>query len=231
MKFSVFTLFPQLVLPYFQGSILKRALEKNLFELEVLNLRDFSTNKHKKVDYTLIGGGAGQILDPEMIENALNSIKTPKHTIFLNAVGKPFKQMDACRLAKKEHVALVCGRYEGFDERSIELNADEVFSLGDFILTGGELGALCLIDSIARQIQGVLGNAQSLENESFENDLLEAPNFANAPFKSKEINKIPAPLEYSKGNHARMAQLKFDLSKLRTQFHRLDLFNRHKSQR
>ncbi|MGL2587520.1 tRNA (guanosine(37)-N1)-methyltransferase TrmD [Helicobacter pylori] len=229
MKFSVLTLFPQLVWPYFEDSILKRALEKNLFELEVLNLRDFSANKHQKADHTLIGGGAGQILDPEMIENALHSVKNPKHTIFLSAVGKPFKQIDAMRLAQKKHVVLVCGRYEGFDERSIELDADEVFCIGDFILTGGELGALCLIDSIARHIQGVLGNARSLENESFENHYLEAPNFANAVFKSKEINKIPAPLEYSKGNHAKIKQLKLDLSKLRTKFYRLDLFKQHKS--
>ncbi|MGN8530377.1 tRNA (guanosine(37)-N1)-methyltransferase TrmD, partial [Helicobacter pylori] len=95
MKFSVLTLFPQLILPYFEDSILKRALEKNLFELEVLNLRDFSANKYQKADHTLIGGGAGQILDPEMIENALHSVKNPKHTIFLSAVGKPFKQIDA----------------------------------------------------------------------------------------------------------------------------------------
>ncbi|MGL2521245.1 tRNA (guanosine(37)-N1)-methyltransferase TrmD, partial [Helicobacter pylori] len=114
MKFSVLTLFPQLILPYFEDSILKRALEKNLFELEVLNLRDFSANKYQKADHTLIGGGAGQILDPEMIENALHSVKNPKHTIFLSAVGKPFKQIDAMRLAQKKHVVLVCGRYEGF---------------------------------------------------------------------------------------------------------------------
>lgn len=132
------------------------------------------------------------------------------------------------RLAQKKHVVLVCGRYEGFDERSIELGADEVFCIGDFILTGGELGALCLIDSIARHIQGVLGNAQSLENESFENHYLEAlislTLFLNP---KKSIN--PAPLEYSKGNHAKIKQLKLDLSKLRTKFYRLDLFKQHKS--
>ena len=127
-------------------------------------------------------------------------------------------------MAKKEHIVFVCGRYEGFDERLIELYANEVFSIGDFILTGGELAALCLCDSMASQINGVLGNSESLKGESYEDFLLEAPNFV----KPHIFKNLSIPSEYSKGNHAKICDLKLKASEAKTRFHRLDLYWQYK---
>ena len=194
MRFSFVTLFPHLVAPYFSDSILQRAIKADLLHFDCVNPREFSTNRFQKVDDYQVGGGAGLVLEPFALSGALDSIKSknPKtHIIFVTPCAKLFTQQDAKRLSKKSHIAFVCGRYEGFDERLIELYADEVFSIGDFILTGGELAALCLCDSIARQVEGVLGNAESLNGESYENALLEAPNFVKPHiFKNLAIPSV-----------------------------------------
>lgn len=156
--------------------------------------------------------------------------QNPKpHIIFLTPSAPRFNQNDAIRLARKPHIVFVCGRYEGIDERAIEACADEVFCAGDFIMTGGELGALCLCDSIARQIPGVLGNSESLKGESFECDLLEAPIFARANASGEKIAKLSPPSEYSKGNHAKIATLKNSLALCKTRYFRPDLFGQHKA--
>lgn len=156
--------------------------------------------------------------------------QNPKpHIIFLTPSAPRFSQNDAIRLARKPHIVFVCGRYEGIDERAIEACADEVFCAGDFIMTGGELGALCLCDSIARQIPGVLGNSESLKGESFECDLLEAPIFARANASDEKFAKLSPPSEYSKGNHAKIATLKNSLALCKTRYFRPDLFGRHKA--
>lgn len=230
MKFSFFTLFPQLILPYFEDSILKRARKHELIDIECINFREFATNAYQAVDNPPISGGAGQVLMFESLAYTLWEARN-SHIIFLSPCGKPFKQNDAARLAKKPHISFVCGRYEGFDERLIECFGDEVFSIGDYILTGGELGALCLADSIARQIPNVLGNADSLKGESFESHLLEAPNFAKntSSFekKIKNLQKFAIPSEYSKGNHNKIAGLKHSLASCKTQYFRPDLFRTH----
>ncbi|CBG39598.1 tRNA (guanosine(37)-N1)-methyltransferase TrmD [Helicobacter mustelae] len=225
MHFHFFTLFPQIIAPYFSQSILKLAKEKNLIRIQITNIRDFASPPHFKVDNAQVGGGAGQIIDLEILQLALNPIKNTHHIIFLTPCGKAFNQNDAVRLAKtKKNIALVCGRYEGFDERAIELYANEVFSIGDFILTGGELAALCLCDSIARQIPQVLGNTKSLQGESFEQHLLEAPVFSKSKIKSEKNAKKTPPSEYSKGNHSIMQDLKLDLALAKTKYFRPDLF-------
>ena len=171
MKFTFVTLFANIVEGYFQDSILKRAIEKKLLSVEYANPRDFSTNKHHKVDDTAVGGGAGMVMNPQPLYDTLDELKKQNpslHVVFLTPVAKPFKQNDAKRLAKKEHIAFVSGRYEGIDERVIEKYADEVFSIGDYILTGGELASLVMCDAISRNVDGVLGNSESLEVESFE---------------------------------------------------------------
>ncbi|PAF46270.1 tRNA (guanosine(37)-N1)-methyltransferase TrmD [Helicobacter sp. 12S02634-8] len=229
MQFSFLSLFPNLIMHYFEDSILKNACKKHLITTHFINIRDYATDKYQKADYPQIGGGAGQVLRPDLIRDALNAIPNPKHTIFLSPAGKPFVQADAIRLAKKEHIVFVCGRYEGFDERSIELCADEVFSIGDFILTGGELAALCLCDSIARQIEGVLGNPDSLLGESFESYLLEAPNFSRTIQIDKTFENFIPPSEYSKGNHSKIANLKYNLSILKTKYFRPDLYQKWKA--
>lgn len=228
MKFTFLTLFPSLIEMYFCDSILKRAKEKALIEIEVLDLRLYTQNRHKKVDRSQIGGGAGQVICADVINRACASLPSHAHIIFLTPVAPQFSQKDSVRLSKKDHIVLVCGRYEGFDERSIELWADEVFCIGDFILTGGELPALCLCDSISRQIDSVLGNPHSLVGESFESNLLEAPVFAKTLQKDSKHQKNPPPLQYSQGNHSRISNLKLNLSEHKTQFHRPDLFQKWK---
>ncbi|MGI0405698.1 tRNA (guanosine(37)-N1)-methyltransferase TrmD [Helicobacter himalayensis] len=233
MKFSFLSLFPQLIAPYFTDSILKRACEKGIIKFECINLRDFTSPPHFKADFAPISGGAGQVLHLEMLALALQNFRD-SHVIFLSPCGKPFNQNDSLRLSKKGHISFVCGRYEGFDERAIELFADEVFSIGDFILTGGELGALSLADSIARQVEGVLGNKDSLKGESFESYLLEAPNFAKSSPKVEKIlqdsQKLQVPSEYSKGNHSKIASLKTNLATAKTKYFRPDLYITLKAQ-
>ncbi|MDO7253257.1 tRNA (guanosine(37)-N1)-methyltransferase TrmD [Helicobacter cappadocius] len=229
MQFTFLTLFPNLINFYFEDSILKNAVSKNLIKINIVNIRDYSKDKYKKVDHAQIGGGAGQVLSPDVIEHAIRDLKNPKHTIFLSPAGKPFKHNDSVRLANKSHIVLVCGRYEGFDERSIEMNADEVFCMGDFVLTGGELPALCICDSISRQIQGVLGNPNSLVGESFQSHLLEAPNFSRVMNLKKEFQNFIPPSEFSKGNHSKIADLKNNLAVSKTKYFRPDLYQKWKA--
>lgn len=227
MHFSFVSLFPHLLESYFSDSILCRAIKNQKISVGYINPRDFSKNRFLKVDDYQVGGGAGLVLEPFALSDTLESIKnqdSKAHIIFLTPCGKNFNHKDSRRLAKKEHIVFVCGRYEGFDERLIELYANEVFSIGDFILTGGELAALCLCDSITRQINGVLGNSESLKGESYEDFLLEAPNFV----KPHIFKNLSIPSEYSKGNHAKICDLKLKASEAKTRFHRLDLYWQYK---
>jgi len=227
MKFTFVTLFFNLVEGYFQDSILKRAIDKEILSIEFLNPRDFSENKHMKVDDTAVGGGAGMVMNPQPLYDALKELKSQDeniHVIFLTPVAKQFKQNDAKRLAKKTHIAFVSGRYEGIDERVIEEFADEVFSIGDYILTGGELASLVMSDAISRNIKGVLGNSESLDIESFETQLLEAPSFSKP--KNYEGNSVPS--EYLKGNHSKIRSLKLALSECKTKFFRPEQLLKHR---
>ncbi len=210
MRFNFITLFPNIIECYFQDSILKRAIDRGLISIEFYNPREYSKNRYNKVDSPKIGGGAGMLMDIEPIESAILDIKSKEETkvIFLTPAGKPFRQIDAKRLAEEKSITFVAGRYEGFDERVIELYGDELFSIGDYILTGGELPSLTLADAISRNIEGVLGNKNSLIEESFENQLLEAPSFTK-PKKYRELSVIS---EFSKGNHNKIASIKYWLS-------------------
>lgn len=224
MKFTFVTLFENLIKPYFEDSILKRAILKNCFEIEFINPRNFSLNKHKKVDDYAVSGGAGLVLSPQPMFDCLSTITHENsYFIFLAPAGKQFKQKDAIRLSKKKNIIFVCGRYDGIDERVTEKFADEIFSIGDFVLTGGELAATTICDSICRNIYGVLGNSDSLSGESFENELLESPTFS----KPYTFNKLTAPSIFLKGNHSKIATFKKDLALMKTKFHRPDL---HKQQ-
>ena len=227
MQFTFVTLFANLVKGYFHDSILKRAIEKNILEINYLNPREYSQNKHLKVDDTAVGGGAGMVMNPQPLYDALDSLKQEDeniHIIFLTPVAKQFTQNDAKRLSKKSHIAFVSGRYEGIDERVIEDYADEVFSIGDYILTGGELASLVLCDAISRNISGVLGNSDSLSVESFETPLLEAPSFS----KPNKFRQISVPSEYLKGNHSKIRSLKLELSECKTKFFRPEQLLKHK---
>lgn len=224
MKFSFVTLFPDLISGYFNDSILSRAIEKGLLEIDYVNPRDKSQDKWKKVDDTAVGGGAGMVMTPQPLFDTLSLLQeSDVHIIFATPVGKPFNQNDAKRLAKKKHIAFVSGRYEGIDERVIEVFADEVFSIGDYILTGGELPSLVMADAISRNVEGVLGNQGSLDEESFESFLLEAPAFAKPP----NYENRAAPSEYIKGNRANISALKILLSECKTKYFRPDQLKKY----
>ena len=225
MKFSFVTLFPNLIEGYFSDSILKRAIEDEKIFIDFYNPRDFTIDKHKRVDAPMIGGGAGMLMTPQPLMDTLGAIRLASeeaHVVFLSPVGKPFVQNDAKRLAKKSHLVLVSGRYEGIDERVIEAYADEIFSIGDFILTGGELPSMVVCDAVSRNVEGVLGNSDSLDVESFESSLLEAPSFTKP--KSYENQEVVS--EFLKGNHSRITDLKRGLALCKTKYFRPDLYNK-----
>lgn len=219
MRFTFVTLFENLISGYFEDSILKRAIQKEHISVDYLDPRAFATNKHFKVDDTPTGGGAGMVMTPQPLFDCLTEVRasSPKaHIVFLTPVAKQFVQNDAKRLALKEHVVFVSGRYEGIDERVIETFADEVYSIGDYILTGGELASLVMCDAISRQVDGVLGNQESLYIESYESHLLEAPSFS----KPASYNEIPVISEYLKGNHSKITAIKTVLSEAKTKYFR-----------
>ncbi|WP_458699760.1 tRNA (guanosine(37)-N1)-methyltransferase TrmD [Sulfurospirillum sp. 1307] len=224
MNFTYVTLFKDLISFYFEDSILKRAIEKKLLHVEFFNPRDFTKNKHNKVDDYQAGGGAGLLMSSQPLFDTLKEIKKSNpeaYFIFPAPAGKPFRQVDAKRLAKKSHLVFVNGRYEGIDERVVEEFADEIFSIGDYVLTGGELASLVMSDAISRNVDGVLGNENSLEVESFEESLLEAPSFT----KPAVFEGLSTPSEFLKGNHAKIAHLKNEMAKLKTKYFRPDLYS------
>ena len=229
MRFTFVTLFPQLMEGYFSASILGRALETERFRIDFVNPREYSDNRYKKVDEAMVGGGAGMLMSPQPLADTLEAIRgvSPRaHVIVLSPVGKPFRQHDATRLAaQEEHLVLVAGRYEGIDERVIEAYSDEIFSMGDAVLTGGELPALMLCDAVARLLPGVLGNADSLTEESFEASLLEAPSFTKPDeFRGREVIS-----EFLKGNHSKIAAIKNRMALSKTRYFRPDLYQRAKA--
>ncbi len=225
MRFDFVTLFPELIAPYFEASILGRAKKSGLIEIAFYNPRDYTLNKHLKVDHAQAGGGAGQVMFAQPLDDLLTKIRVEDpdvHVIFPLPAAKPFVQCDAKRLAQKKHIVFISGRYEGIDERVIEKHADELFSIGDYVLTGGELPSLVMCDAISRNIHGVLGNQDSLTEESFETHLLEAPTFTKPEnHKGSFIIK-----EYLKGNHGKIHALKRKLALKKTQYFRPDLYKK-----
>lgn len=176
MKFDVLTLFPESFEPIKQ-SILGRALEKNLISLNLINIRDFSKDKHKKVDDTPYGGGAGMVIKPDVVYDAYKSVEDKNaKVIYLSPQGNVLNQKKVESLSKEEHLILLCGHYEGIDQRVIEEIVDEEISIGDYVLTGGEIPAMVLIDSVSRYVEGVL-TKESIKEESFSNNLLEYPQY------------------------------------------------------
>ncbi len=228
MKFTFVTLFPNLIEPYFYDSILKRAIEAGFISYDFYDPRDYTNNKHLKVDKPMVGGGAGMLMTCQPLFDCLDAIKEKNpdaYLIFPLAAAKPFKQNDAKRLAKKKNIVFVSGRYEGIDERVIEKYANEVFSIGEFILTGGELPSLTMADAISRNVDGVLGNADSLTMESYENNLLEAPSFA----KPENFQNLSVIKEFLKGNHSKIHDLKYNLAMCKTKYFRPSLVTNKKT--
>ena len=190
MKFSVLTLFPEMF-SALDESIIGRAKENKLIDIELINIRDFSKDKHKKVDDTPYGGGAGMVIMPDVVYDAYKSINDKKaKVIYLSPQGKVFNQSKVQELSKEKHLILLCGHYEGIDQRVIDEIVDEEISIGDYVLTGGELPAMVLIDSISRYVEGVLSE-ESTEEESFSNGLLEYPQYTRPEiFLGKEVPEV-----------------------------------------
>ena len=181
MNYHVLTLFPEMIMDGLNTSIIGRAMNKSLISLEAINIRDFATNKHMKVDDYPYGGGAGMVMQAEPVYLAYKSIeerinKKPR-VIYLTPQGKVFNQSMAEDFAKEEDLVFLCGHYEGIDERVLDMIVTDNVSLGDYVLTGGELPAMVMIDSISRLVKGVLNNEDSAEYESFNNNLLEHPQY------------------------------------------------------
>lgn len=198
MKIDILTLFPEIFEGPLNVSIIKRAREKGLVDIQVHNLRDFSNNKHKRVDDYPYGGGPGMLIKPDVIYNAIKS-QDKGYVIYLSPQGSLLNQKLACELAKKERIIFLCGHYEGIDERA-KAYIDFELSIGDYITTGGEIPCLVAIDVITRLIPGVLGNPRSLEDESFSSGYLEAPQYTR-PYEFMGM-KVPEIL--LSGNHKKI---------------------------
>lgn len=196
MQIDILTLFPEMFHGFLTESIIKRAIDSDKVKINIINFRDYTTDKHGKVDDTPFGGGAGMVLQIEPIYNALEKIKTEdSYVVLLTPRGKTYKQEKAIEFAKKMHIILICGHYEGFDERIRNL-VDEEISIGDFIVTGGEIPAMLISDSVIRLIKGVI-TEESLENESFNSELLDYPVYT----KPREFKGMKVPDVLLNGNH------------------------------
>lgn len=188
MKFDVLTLFPEMF-KAMQESIIGRATKNNKIQINLVNIRDFSNNKHKKVDDTPYGGGAGMLIKPDVVYNAYKSLENKNaKVIYLSPKGSLLTQEKVEELSKQDNLILLCGHYEGIDQRVIDKIVDEEISIGDYVLTGGEIPAMVLIDSVSRYIDGVL-NKDSIEDESFSNGLLEYPQYTKP--EDFEGDKVP----------------------------------------
>ena len=221
----VFTLYPEIFPGPLNFGIYKRALEKKLWSLEVINIRDYAKDKHKTVDDTPFGGGSGMLLRPDVIANSIDENITNKNEsiIYLSPKGKQFNQLYAKKLLKKK-VNIICGHFEGVDQRLLETRNIEEISIGDFILSGGEIGALAIIDTVVRLIPGVLGNQNSLSEETFEGNLLEYPQYT----KPQKWEKRDVPDVLLSGDHSKIKDWRLDQSEDITRRRRPDLWKKYK---
>lgn len=231
MKFEVFTLLPEVFPPYLESSILKRARERGLISVDVHNIREYTHDKHHVTDDTPYGGGGGMVIKPEPVFEAVESIlgQNPVQTtgeavpiILLTPQGRVFTQRVAEELSGHERIALLCGRYEGVDERIREHLVTDEISVGDYVLTGGELPAMILIDAVSRLIPGVLGDPTGAEDDSHSMGLLEYPHYT----KPAEFRGWKVPEVLQSGNHARIDQWRREQSLLRTFKKRPDMLGK-----
>ncbi|MDD2208000.1 MAG: tRNA (guanosine(37)-N1)-methyltransferase TrmD [Bacilli bacterium] len=201
MKITILSLFPEMFSGFINESIIKRALDKKIVEIEIINFRDYSPLNHKQVDDTPYGGGSGMVLRCEPIFECLDKIKTEdSYIIIMCPTGVTYNQEKARNLSLKKHLIIICGHYEGFDER-IKILADEIISIGDYILTGGELPAMIITDSVIRLLDGVISTS-SLEDESFNDNLLDYPVYT----KPDEYRGLKVPEVLISGNHKKIAE-------------------------
>lgn len=232
MNFHVLTLFPEMIMQGLSTSIIGRAMEKEIISLEAVNIREYTTNKHKKVDDYTYGGGAGMLMQAQPVYDAWNAVTAEiekkgrkgsgTRVIYVTPQGKTFHQSMAKELAKEDDLIFLCGHYEGVDERVLEEIVTDYVSIGDYVLTGGELPAMVMIDAIARMVPGVLSNEKSGETESFSNYLLEYPQYSRP--ESWLGKKVPKVL--LSGDHQKVDEWRLEQSLKRTRELRPDLYEK-----
>tara|TARA_Y100000590_G_scaffold434870_1_gene553646 strand:+ start:33 stop:722 length:690 start_codon:yes stop_codon:yes gene_type:complete len=224
-KARIFTLYPEIFPGPLASGLYKKALEKKLWSLEVINIRDYSTDKHKTVDDTPFGGGSGMLLRADVVAESLDKNISDKKEpiIYLSPKGKKFDQTYAKEILNK-NINIICGHFEGVDQRLLETRNIEEVSIGDFILSGGEIGAFVLIDTVVRLIPGVLGNTNSVKDETFEKNLLEYPQYT----KPQKWEKKEVPNVLLTGDHAKIKSWRLDQSESITRRRRPDLWEKYK---
>lgn len=229
MIFDVLTLFPEMIESCCSYSILKRAVDKDILSVNTINPRDFTLDRYKKVDDTPYGGGAGMVLMAQPYVDAYESIEKNENsvTVMLSPQGEPLTDSLVNDLAKYEQIVMLCGHYEGFDERIREIIKPKEISIGDFVLTGGELPALCLIDAVSRKIEGTLGKIESADEDSFSNGLIEYPHYT----KPRDFRGLKVPEVLLNGNHKEIKEFRFQQSLERTKRKRPDLYKKFVSKK
>ena len=223
LKVKVLTIFPEMFPGFLGYSLTGRALEENKWQLDAINIRDYALDKHKSVDDTPCGGGAGMIMRPDVLGRAINENHTKGRIIYMSPKGAPLTQNKVKELSKEEELTIICGRFEGIDERVIEAYNIEELSIGDYILTGGEQACQIMLDAVVRLLPGVLGNEASIEDESFENYLLEYPQYT----RPVEWEGRVVPEILLSGHHQKIAEWRKQEAEKTTKTKRPDLYKNY----
>lgn len=222
MIFNVLTLFPEMFEGFLKSSIIGRSIENNLLNVNLINIRDFSKNKHKSVDDAPYGGGPGMVMTPQPLRDAILSVDQESHIVFLTPKGQPLDQKKVIDLSNQKNITLICGHYEGIDQRIIDTYVDEEISIGDYVLTGGELGAMVVVDSVTRLLPGVLGDEDSYKEDSHYNGLLDHPHYTRPQnFDGKKVPKV-----LLSGHHEKIEQWRLEQSIINTYKKRSDLIDK-----
>ena len=223
LNVTVLTVFPELFPGFLGYSLTGKALEEQKWQLQAVNIRDYAFDRHKSVDDTPCGGGAGMIMRPDVLGRAIEANHTRGRIIYMSPKGRPLTQKLVHELSREEELTIVCGRFEGIDERVIEAYNVEEISIGDYILTGGEQAAQIMLDAVVRLLPGVLGNEASLEDESFENFLLESPQYT----RPTEWEGRSVPEVLLSGHHRKIADWRREQAEIATKAKRPDLFKKY----
>lgn len=223
LNVTVLTVFPELFPGFLGYSLTGKALEEQKWQLKAVNIRDYAFDRHKSVDDTPCGGGAGMIMRPDVLGRAIEANHTRGRIIYMSPKGRPLTQKLVHELSREEELTIVCGRFEGIDERVIEAYNVEEISIGDYILTGGEQAAQIMLDAVVRLLPGVLGNEASLEDESFENFLLEYPQYT----RPTEWEGRSVPEVLLSGHHRKIADWRREQAEIATKAKRPDLFKKY----